>query len=1092
MPILGETPGMLVVDGRDAIEALDLSGDAPVRVLLTSDGVPCALVDLPRLGPGPHRGIAEAALVPHLELAQVEQRLRAELRDRLGAPEPPRLDLTSSVVICTRGRRRVLEPLLESVHGLDPAPDEVIVVDNDPTGDDCRREAGRFGARYVPERRRGLNNARRTGMHAARGDVVALTDDDCVLQPGWLASLSERFADPMVAAVTGPAFPYELGTEVQELRERAAPYLQSLTARTFDWTTTSVVRTGTVGFGANMILRRSVLPELGELFPPELDAGTLTQSGGDLYALHRVLAAGYRVCFEPAAFLLHRHGESGESAEQTAESWGRGFFAFLSRAVMRDGELAALPYATLPIRACVESLLDVLQGTGDPPVLRMRWRYLRSALGGPRAWIHARGAAYEGRANRGVVHPLQAGDRVAPARAKDSGARRSRGAGPALSVVVPALLNPASTRVHLRELASRQSLEDRWEAIVVSPFPNSDGPRESADGAPSDSDDFSVRLVRAGGGWAECANAGVAAARGEFVLLLDPLMEWDEDLLAAHLHEHRAADSDTAVIGYSPLWPANRRLAALAERLRSEDGFRMTAESAALTFVDVRASNLSMAASAFARVGGFDSRIPEARLGWDWGARALRSGLRIAYVPEAAAPRRGWVGPATYVEDAALEGRADALLVARHPELATCLPGPVEPRRRVGRISQRLAAPVLRRGGPRAAAARLLEPLEAMRLRRAWLWLATAARRGAYEDGWRVTARDPAEARMRSVRVVDLDSSAPVSPPEVGAPAEIELRMRGRPFARTRPRGGHWRFAAIDEALRQDHGWRRAAAAVAPEHRPPADAAGMEVMFGPGRRSGDTRNRDAFEAAGASVRIVGDVLPATRAAVGGREHWAALDGPLREPGPSIVGLPLPGMSPEPRWLAAASEGLDVDRLAAVIGAGLQDSALPGPLHLFGRDSRNLPYEYGVRPAQFIVFRRALYQELGGFDPDAAVAGPLAPVLDFVERALEAGSIVGYRETPGISPGDHRGIAFARSRWWRATAHGGLLTRRAITIGGVRGAVWFGRRALLPRVRDLGRALTRADRSAMGWVSSTAGFATGCSRAFAASRRGRGA
>jgi GT2 family glycosyltransferase len=1085
-----DQPRMLVIDGRDEVAALELRGDEPLRVLLTTDGVPCAVVDLPRLGPGPHPAIAEAALLPHLEMARAERQLRADLRGRLGGPEP-RVALTTSVVICTHGRGRVLHSLLESTRSLDPAPDEVIVVDNDPGGDDCRREADQFGARYIPERRRGLNNARRTGMLAARGDVVALTDDDCILQPGWLASLSERFADPMVAAVTGPAYPFELETDMQALRERAAPYLQSLTARTFDWTTTSVVRTGNVGFGANMILRRAVLPELGELFPPELDAGTVTRSGGDLYALHRVLAAGYRVCFDPAAFLLHRHGESGESAERTAENWGTGFFAFLSRAIMRDGELAALPYATLPIRACGESLLDVLQGTGDVPVLRMRWRYLRSALGGPRAWLRARGAAYRGRSNRGAVEPLEPRSSVLEKPDPAPDGRPARDGGPALSVVVPALLNPASIGVRLRELASRQTLGEGWEAIVASPLPTPDvAGVPGHDPSTPDPDDVPVRFLSAGDGWAECANAGVAAARGEFVLLLDPLMDWDEDLLATHLNAHRSAGAETAVVGYSPLWPANRRLAALAERLRSEDGYRMTAEAAGLTFADVRATNLSVARGAFEGVGGFDAGIPAARLGWDWGMRALRAGLRIAYAPEAVAPRRGWTDTVTHLEDALAEGQADAMLVAQHPELASSLPRPPEPRRRSARVSQRLAAALLRTRDARAAAVTMLNALETVRLRRGWLWLAAAARRGAYEQGSRSAARDPREGRRDSVRVVELDASEPVPAPELAAPNAVELRLRGRPFARARPRGGHWHFGTVDEALRQDLGWRRAAAALAPDNHRPVDLTGMEVMFGPARRPGDTRDRDAFEAAGASVRIVGDPLPGARAAVAGREHWAALDGGLRQPGPSIVGVPLPGMRPEPRWLALASAGLEVDRLAAVIGAGVEDSPQAGPLHLFGRDPRKLPYEHGVRPAQFIVFRRTLYQELGGFDADAAVAGPLGPVFDFVERALEAGSIVGYRETPGISPGEHRGVAFARARWWRAAARGGLLTRRAVAIGGPRGALWFGRRALVPRARDLARALTRADRSAMGWVTSTVGFITGCSRALAGSRRSR--
>ena len=41
-----------------------------------------------------------------------------------------------------------------------------------------------------------------------------------------------------------------------------------------------------------MSFRRSFLLSRGDVFPAELDAGTPTQSGGDMIALYHVLAAG--------------------------------------------------------------------------------------------------------------------------------------------------------------------------------------------------------------------------------------------------------------------------------------------------------------------------------------------------------------------------------------------------------------------------------------------------------------------------------------------------------------------------------------------------------------------------------------------------------------------------------------------------------------------------------------------------------------------------------------------------------------------------------------------------------------------------------
>ena len=98
---------------------------------------------------------------------------------------------------------------------MDPPPLELIVVDNDPGDEDCRAEVEQAGARYVREDQRGLDNARNAGLRVARGDLVAFTDDDCVPPPTWLRALGGLFADPAVAAVTGPAFAHSLDTPAQ-------------------------------------------------------------------------------------------------------------------------------------------------------------------------------------------------------------------------------------------------------------------------------------------------------------------------------------------------------------------------------------------------------------------------------------------------------------------------------------------------------------------------------------------------------------------------------------------------------------------------------------------------------------------------------------------------------------------------------------------------------------------------------------------------------------------------------------------------------------------------------------------------------------
>jgi glycosyltransferase involved in cell wall biosynthesis len=66
----------------------------------------------------------------------------------------------------------------------------------------------------------GLDYARNTGWQVARGEIVAYSDDDAVVDPYWLTALAANYDDPKVECVTGITFPMELETAAQEHFEK--------------------------------------------------------------------------------------------------------------------------------------------------------------------------------------------------------------------------------------------------------------------------------------------------------------------------------------------------------------------------------------------------------------------------------------------------------------------------------------------------------------------------------------------------------------------------------------------------------------------------------------------------------------------------------------------------------------------------------------------------------------------------------------------------------------------------------------------------------------------------------------------------------
>ena len=234
-----------------------------------------------------------------------------------------------SVVVCTRDRPDDLARCLASLAALDPAPLEVVVVDNAPGTGSTRAAVDRMtGIRYIAEPRPGLSAARNAGLRAARGEIVAFTDDDVTVEPQWAGRLAEPFADPAVAVATGLVLPAELDTEAQLLFEHAfGGFGQGYRPLRFGREFFERYRSGSapvwsIGAGASMALRRTVTERLGG-FDERLGAGAAGCSE-DSELWYRVLAAGLECRYEPRAVVRHHHRRTAGALDGQMYQYMRG------------------------------------------------------------------------------------------------------------------------------------------------------------------------------------------------------------------------------------------------------------------------------------------------------------------------------------------------------------------------------------------------------------------------------------------------------------------------------------------------------------------------------------------------------------------------------------------------------------------------------------------------------------------------------------------------------------------------------------------------------------------------------------------------
>jgi GT2 family glycosyltransferase len=143
----------------------------------------------------------------------------------------------------------------------------------------------------------GLAIGRNLGVEWAASDVVAFTDDDCVVTSGWLDEITAPFAvDERIAVVLGtvrPA-PYDPALGFLPSYRRAEPFL----ARGLR------DKHRVEGMGASMAIRRSAWRTLHG-FDEMLGAGAPLRSAEETDFVLRALAAGFYVYETPAAVVVH-------------------------------------------------------------------------------------------------------------------------------------------------------------------------------------------------------------------------------------------------------------------------------------------------------------------------------------------------------------------------------------------------------------------------------------------------------------------------------------------------------------------------------------------------------------------------------------------------------------------------------------------------------------------------------------------------------------------------------------------------------------------------------------------------------------------
>ncbi len=182
---------------------------------------------------------------------------------------------------------------------------ELLVIDNcctDNTAAVIAKHGDKLPLKRLFEPKAGLSNARNCGLAAATGDLILWTDDDVLVDRGWLAAYCEAAARwPQAAYFGGNIEPWFEREPARWIVEN--PKLSPFAERQLG-SDVRVMNEDEYPFGANMAFRRGVLQR--SAFDPQLGrVGDTLISGEELQVIQLLKARGLSGIWVGTACVKH-------------------------------------------------------------------------------------------------------------------------------------------------------------------------------------------------------------------------------------------------------------------------------------------------------------------------------------------------------------------------------------------------------------------------------------------------------------------------------------------------------------------------------------------------------------------------------------------------------------------------------------------------------------------------------------------------------------------------------------------------------------------------------------------------------------------
>lgn len=284
-----------------------------------------------------------------------------------------------TVGICTWNRSKLLHQTLSSLEDLmipDKVRWEVLVVNNnctDDTDEVIALHEGRIPLRRVFEPTPGKSHALNLAVREARGDYILWTDDDVLVEPGWLQGYAEAFERwPDASIFGGPIRPWFPNTPPAWLKKVLPSVATAYAVRDFGEEELLLSKKA-VPFGANMAVRMREQREY--LYDTRLGPrpGSALR-GEESHMVRKMLENGAEGRWVPGAVVRHYIPENRQTMKYLA-SYYKGAGEVL--ALLRQAEYAdSVRFFGRPLELYGKALSE-----------EIKYR-IRRVTSKPEKWVH--------------------------------------------------------------------------------------------------------------------------------------------------------------------------------------------------------------------------------------------------------------------------------------------------------------------------------------------------------------------------------------------------------------------------------------------------------------------------------------------------------------------------------------------------------------------------------------------------------------------------------------------------------------------------------------------------------------------------------